>query len=116
MNSPGILGRKPPNGTYAVIRMGSTVTGQEMPATPGDSPGMRIFRRFCLLIFDKIVLSVDLFNKEAIDAHFDTYLTRIINALKKYIPHTFYGLEINSYELGKALFTVYHPLYHLERH
>jgi len=49
------------------------------------------------------------------DAHFDTHLTRIINALKKYISHTFYGLEIDSYEVGKALFIVYHPLYRLER-
>lgn len=44
--------------------------------------------------------SVDLFSKKSIDAHFDTHLTRVIKALKPYIPRTFYGFEIGSYELG----------------
>ncbi|KAJ5623203.1 hypothetical protein N7490_011808 [Penicillium lividum] len=67
-----------------VVRMGYTATGQEMPATPDSA----------------FSLSVDLFSKDAIDAHFDTHLTKVINALKPYIPNTFYGFEVDSYELG----------------
>ena len=45
---------------------------------------------------------MDLFSKKSIDAHFNTHLTRVIKALKPYIPGTFYGFEIDSYELGMA--------------
>ncbi|KAM6524399.1 hypothetical protein FSOLCH5_005001 [Fusarium solani] len=70
--------------TCTVVRIGYTVTGQEMPATPDRYGG----------------LSVDLFSKKSIDAHFDTHLTRVIKTLKPYISRTFYGFEIDSYELG----------------
>lgn len=46
---------------------------------------------------------MDLFGKKSIDAHFDTHLTRVIKALKAYIPRTFHGFEIDSYELGMAI-------------
>jgi hypothetical protein len=46
---------------------------------------------------------VDLFSKKSIDAHFDTHLTRVIKALKPYISRTFYGFEIDSYELGMVI-------------
>ncbi|KAJ4203051.1 hypothetical protein NW759_015249 [Fusarium solani] len=81
----GKLKRRPSNDeTCTVVRIGYTVTGQEMPATPDRYGG----------------LSVDLFSKKSIDAHFDTHLTRVIKALKPYISRTFYGFEIDSYELG----------------
>ncbi|KAK9414603.1 putative F5/8 type C domain-containing protein [Seiridium unicorne] len=82
----GDLDWVPHEGTYTVVRLGYTLTGQEMPATPDSQTP---------------ALSVDLFSKDAIDAHFDTHLDRVITALKPYIPETFYGLEIDSYELGQ---------------
>ncbi|GAB7354325.1 hypothetical protein MBLNU459_g4839t1 [Dothideomycetes sp. NU459] len=85
MDANGKLEWKPSNGTYTVVRMGYTVTAQEMPATPDSETG---------------ALSVDLFDTTAIDAHFDTHLERIIEALAPYTPNTFYGMEIDSYELG----------------
>lgn len=76
----------PSEGKYTVVRLGYTLTGQEMPATPdGQTPA----------------LSVDLFSKDAIDAHFATHLDRVIAAMRPYIPETFYGLEVDSYELGQ---------------
>jgi hypothetical protein len=51
-----------------------------------------------------LALAVDLFSTEAIDAHFTTHLDRVIAALKPYIPETFFGLEDDSYELGKSNF------------
>lgn len=76
----------PSEGEYTVVRLGYTLTGQEMPATPDSQTP---------------ALSVDLFSKDAIDAHFATHLDRIIAAMKPYIPETFYGLEVDSYELGQ---------------
>jgi hypothetical protein len=81
----GELNWSPANGTYTVVRMGYTATGQEMPATPDAAYS----------------LSVDLFSKSAIDAHFETHLNKVIKALKRYIPDTFYGFEVDSYELGQ---------------
>lgn len=46
-------------------------------------------------------MAVDLFSTEAIDAQMSTFTNRIIQATKKYVPDTFYGLEIDSYELGE---------------
>lgn len=85
LQANGSLFWKPTNGTYTVVRLGYTLTAQEMPATPDDQ---------------KPALSVDLFSKAAIDAHFDTHLNRVIEALQPYTPSTFYGFEIDSYELG----------------
>ncbi|KAH3499714.1 hypothetical protein KXW24_001091 [Aspergillus fumigatus] len=85
LGTNGTINWRPKKGTYTVVRIGYTVTGQDMPATPDTAHS----------------LSVDLFSKAAIDAHFDTHLTRVIGALKPYIPNTFYGFEVDSYELGQ---------------
>ncbi|KAF8865703.1 hypothetical protein BDZ45DRAFT_418708 [Acephala macrosclerotiorum] len=84
LDSKGALHWTPRNGTYTVVRIGYTVTGQETPATPDGHAG----------------LSVDLFSTEAIDAHFATHMNRIIEATKRFIPTTLFGVEIDSYELG----------------
>lgn len=34
LDSKGTLHQTPLNGTYSIVRIGYTVTGQEMPATP----------------------------------------------------------------------------------
>lgn len=86
MHANGTLTWTPNNGTYTVVRMGHTITGQEMPATPDDQDG---------------ALSVDLFSKDAIDAHFDTFLARVIDRLKPYTPNTFYAFQVDSYEVGE---------------
>lgn len=84
LDTKGNLNWSPENGNYTVVRLGYTVTGQEMPATPDGHSG----------------LAVDLFSTEAIDAQISTFTDRIIQAAKEYIPGTFYGMEIDSYELG----------------
>ncbi|CZR65587.1 uncharacterized protein PAC_15487 [Phialocephala subalpina] len=84
LDSNGYLHWTPTNGTYTAVRIGYTVTGQYMPATPDGHAA----------------LSADLFSTNAIDAQFDTHLNRIIQAVKPFIPETFFGMEIDSYELG----------------
>lgn len=80
----GTLNWAPHSGTYTVVRIGYTVTGQDIPATPDGHEG----------------LGVDLFSSEAIDVHFDTHLDRVISALEPFIPETFTGFVVDSYELG----------------
>jgi hypothetical protein len=58
------------------------------------------------LLTISLALSVDLFSTKAIDAHVTTHLDRVITALKPYIPETFFGLEDDSYELGKSKFGI----------
>ncbi|KAH8668561.1 hypothetical protein BX600DRAFT_538536 [Xylariales sp. PMI_506] len=84
MDDKGDLSWVPPNGTYTVVRVGYTITGQYMPATPDGHSG----------------LSVDLFSTVAIDAQLDTHTNRIIEAVKPFIPDIFFGMEIDSYELA----------------
>jgi hypothetical protein len=47
-------------------------------------------------------LAVDLFSTEAIDAQMAVFTNRIIEATKRFIPQTFIGMEIDSYELGSS--------------
>jgi hypothetical protein len=64
------------------------------------------FVRLLTIFLTLSVDQLDLFSTEAIDAHFTTHLDRVIAALKSYIPEIFFGLEDDSYELGKSNFKI----------
>jgi hypothetical protein len=50
--------------------------------------------------FLPLALAVDLFSTDAIDTQMAVFTNRIIEATKQFIPQTFIGVEIDSYELG----------------
>lgn len=71
-----------------------------MPATP-DGHGGNIhyapkLNYLVILTYIVIGLSLDLFSTAAIDAQLVTHTNRIIEAVKPYIPDTFFGLEIDA--------------------
>lgn len=82
-------GTLPSAGTWAIVRIGCTTTGQTVGAAPDAGLG----------------LECDKLDKAGLNAHFDRYLTPLLAQLKPWCGTTFEGLVIDSWEAGQQNWT-----------
>lgn len=84
-----------PQGKWTVVRMGYTTTGETVAAAPDAGVG----------------LDCDKFSREAVDCHFDRFLTPLLERLKPWCGTTLEALVIDSWEAGKQNWTEALPEY-----
>lgn len=94
LQSDGRLIWQPPAaGRWTILRIGYTCAGAQTVSSPDGATG----------------LEIDKFSKEAVDDYFTLYLNEILNELKPFIPQTFKGLFIDSWEVGRQNWTKNFP-------
>lgn len=94
MDTDGNLSWKAPKkGNWTIVRMGHTTTGEEPAAHPDAGKG----------------LEIDKFRKEAVDFHYDKFLSKVIQKLDGFVGNTFNGFTTDSWEAGKQNWSVTVP-------
>ncbi|WP_111979551.1 glycosyl hydrolase [Algibacillus agarilyticus] len=89
MNAQGQLVTTLPQGQWTIMRFGYTSTGAVNIPASREGTG----------------LEVDKFSKAAFKAHYDAYITNVINKVKEVAPNALHTLEIDSYEVGAQNWT-----------
>lgn len=89
LDSQGRLNWKAPAGSWTVVRLGYTTTGEVCAAAPDSGQG----------------LQCDKYSKAGLDAHFNGFLTPLIARMKPYVGKSFTGLHTDSWEAGKQNWT-----------
>lgn len=98
MDASGNLEWKAPKGSWTIVRIGSTTTGEVQAATPDACVG----------------LECDKFNKEAVALHFDAFLDPLLEKLKPWCGTTLKSLMMDSWEAGKQNWTADLPQFFKE--
>ncbi|MGY5354132.1 glycosyl hydrolase [Wenyingzhuangia sp. IMCC45467] len=94
MDAEGNLKWKAPKkGNWTVVRMGHTTTGEEPAAHPDAGKG----------------LEIDKFRAEAVDFHYDKFLSKVIQKLDGFVGNTFNGFTTDSWEAGKQNWSITVP-------
>ncbi|MFD0991107.1 glycosyl hydrolase [Mariniflexile jejuense] len=94
MNAEGNLKWKAPKkGNWTIVRMGHTTTGEEPAAHPDAGKG----------------LEIDKFRAEAVDFHYDKFLSKVIQKLDGFVGNTFNGFTTDSWEAGKQNWSITVP-------
>ncbi|GAA4745757.1 glycosyl hydrolase [Flavisolibacter ginsenosidimutans] len=88
-----------PAGYWTILRIGHTCTGAQTVSSPDGAKG----------------LEIDKFSKEAVDGYFGLYLDTLLQKLKPFIPQTFSGIFIDSWEVGKQNWSVNFPTEFIQR-
>lgn len=99
MGPDGKIRWKAPKGRWTIVRIGYTTTGETVAAAPDAGRG----------------LDCDKLSKAGLDAHFDLFLTPLLDELKPWCGSTFDGLAIDSWEAGKQNWTEELPSYFKEK-
>src|SRR5574344_166641 len=100
VDNNGMLSWKAPAGRWTVVRIGYTTTGQTVAAAPDSGVG----------------LECDKFSKDALDVHFDKFVTPMMNYLNLHCgAHPLESLVIDSWEAGKQNWTESFPEYFKSR-
>lgn len=89
LNENGQLVSQLPAGKWNIMRFGYTSTGAVNIPASREGTG----------------LEVDKFSKAAFKAHYDAYITNVINKLKEVAPNALYSIEIDSFEVGAQNWT-----------
>jgi len=95
MDAEGRLVWEAPQGNWTVIRFGYTPTGKDNHPAPEPGRG----------------LEVDKMSQEAVDAHIDAVMAKVISDVGPLAGKSFYSLLIDSYEVGCQNWT---PLFRQE--
>lgn len=93
MDPDGKLNWKAPKGSWTILRIGHTTTGEEPAAHPDSGKG----------------LEIDKFSREALDFHFSVFLDKLINRVKPNIGGSLKGITVDSWEAGKQNWTANFP-------
>lgn len=84
LSKDGRLTAKLPKGDWTIMRFGYTAKGTTNIPPTAEGRG----------------LEVDKYSREAFKAHYDAYVTNVINKVNKVAPGVMHSLEIDSYEVG----------------
>jgi hypothetical protein len=93
MDSDGRLKWDAPAGSWTILRIGHTTTGEYVYAVPDSIAG----------------LECDNFSKESVDLHFNTFIKPLLNKLGPLVGKSFNGIAIDSWEAGKQNWTKNFP-------
>ncbi len=93
MDSDGRLKWDAPAGSWTILRIGHTTTGEEVYAVPDSIAG----------------LECDNFSKEAVDLHFKAFINPLLAKLGPLVGKSFTGIAIDSWEAGKQNWTKKFP-------
>ncbi|MGD0382021.1 MAG: glycosyl hydrolase [Thermoguttaceae bacterium] len=93
MDRDGRLKWDAPAGSWNILRIGHTTTGEEAAAAPDSGIG----------------LECDKFSKEAVDFHFQAFLNPLLAKLGPLVGKSFMGITIDSWEAGKQNWTKNFP-------
>ncbi|MGD0654929.1 MAG: glycosyl hydrolase [Thermoguttaceae bacterium] len=93
MDSDGRLKWNAAAGSWTILRIGHTTTGEEVYAVPDSIAG----------------LECDNFSKEAVDLHFKTFIKPLLNKLGPLVGKSFNGIAVDSWEAGRQNWTKNFP-------
>jgi len=93
MDSQGNLKWNAPAGKWTILRIGHTTTGEIPAAHPDSAEG----------------LEIDMYNRQALDQHFEKFLDPLFKKLSPYIGKSFKGITVDSWEAGKQNWTIKFP-------
>jgi len=93
MDADGNLKWDAQAGRWTILRIGHTTTGEIPAAHPDAAEG----------------LEIDMYNRQALDQHFEKFLDPLFKKLSLYMGKSFKGLTVDSWEAGKQNWTIKFP-------
>jgi hypothetical protein len=93
MDPQGNLKWNAPIGNWTILRIGHTSTGEYPAAHPAAAGG----------------LEIDMYNRHALDQHFEKFLDPLLRRLSPFIGKSMKGVTVDSWEAGKQNWTAGFP-------